>query len=80
MNAVNNERYVVTIRRENDTLGTLRTYAFITPEEACKFAENKRAEVSYDMEPTYSLVKVLDADAGVVLTESPAITSWVDID
>ena len=80
MNAVNNERYVVTIRRENDTLGTLRTYAFITPEEACKFAENKRAEVSYDMEPMYSLVKIWDADGDVVLTESPAITSWVDID
>ena len=62
MNAVNNEQYVVAIRRENDTQGTLSTYAFYTPEEACKFAENKRAEVSFDMEPKYSLVKIWDAD------------------
>ena len=66
----NSERYVVALRRAPDTsgdiepqyTGALRTHAFFTLEEANKFAENKRAEVSFDTTAAYSLVTLWDVE------------------
>ena len=77
MNAINNERYVVALRKEHDTQGTLRTYAFYTIEEANKFAENKRGEVSFDMEPMYSLVKLWDVEDEWPPTDHHVSASYV---
>jgi hypothetical protein len=65
MNAINNERYVVSARKENDHRGTLWTHAFFTIEEAWSVQENKLAEVTYDMEPKYVFVNVWDAELNV---------------
>ena len=65
MNAINNQRYVVSARREDDRQGTLWTQAFFTKEEAWSVQENKLAEVTYDMEPKYAFVNIWDAELNV---------------
>jgi len=68
--------YVVVTRLKLDTSGNLDGRGFFSSEEAVLYAENMLAEHTFDDEPTYSLVQVIDVKEGCDIQSSAHRDDW----
>ena len=68
--------YLVVSRRKLNTSGDLDAKGFHSCEEAVLYAENMLAEHTFDDEPRYSLVQVIDVKEGCDIQSSAHRDDW----